>query len=84
MDSISLKSENIKTTNPHRLLFNVLDKTNLKRSDKYVALSNLSMYHTWYMKKKSYQNSKSKISAPMWNEQIELADGSYSVSRIQD
>ena len=30
------------TITPHRLLFNLLDKINLKRSDKYVALSNIS------------------------------------------
>ena len=27
---------------------------------------------------------KFKISAPTWNEEFELADGSYSVSDIQD
>ena len=30
-----------------RLLLNLKDKINLKRSDKYVALSNLSIYYTW-------------------------------------
>ena len=29
-------------------------------------------------------NNKFKISAPTWNEEFELADGSYSVSDIQD
>ena len=33
--------------------FNVTDKINLKRSDKYVALSNLSIYYTWKNKKES-------------------------------
>ena len=42
MDTIFMNSENSKTSNPHRLLLNLLDKINLKRSDKYVALSNLS------------------------------------------
>ena len=36
--------ENSKTSDLHRLLLNLLDKINLKRSDKYVALSNLSIY----------------------------------------
>ena len=31
---------------PHRLLRNFPHKTNLKRSDKCVALSNLSIYYT--------------------------------------
>ena len=34
--------------------------------------------------KKQYKNNKFKISAPTWNEEFELADGSYSVSDIQD
>ena len=38
MDTIFMNSENSKTSNPHRLLLNLLDKINLKRSDKYVAL----------------------------------------------
>ena len=57
---------------------------NLKGSDKYVALSNLSIYHTWKNIKKSDKNSKSKISAPTSNEEFELPDGSYSESDIQD
>ena len=31
-----------KASDPHRLLLNFLDKINLKRSDKYVVLSNLA------------------------------------------
>ena len=38
---------NSKTSDPHRLLVNLSDKINLKRSDKYVALSNLSIYYAW-------------------------------------
>ena len=34
--------------------------------------------------KKSYKNNKFKISAPTWNEEFELLDGSYSISDIQD
>ena len=44
MDTIFMNSENSKRSNPHRLLLNLLDKINLKRSDKYVALSNLSFH----------------------------------------
>ena len=31
-----------------------------------------------------YKNNKFKISAPIWNEEFELPDGSYSVLDIQD
>ena len=35
-------------------------------------------------KKKSYKHNKFKLSAPTWNENSELPDGSSSVSDIQD
>ena len=34
--------------------------------------------------KSSYNNNKFKISAPTWNDEFKLSDGSYSVSDIQD
>ena len=42
-----MNSKNSKTCDPHRLLHNLSDKINLKRSDKYVALSNLGINYTW-------------------------------------
>ena len=45
MDTIFLNSENTKTSDLHRLLFNLSGKINLKRSDKYVALTKLSIYY---------------------------------------
>ena len=47
MDTIFMNSENSKTSDPHRLLLNLTDRINLKKSDKYVTLSNLSIYYTW-------------------------------------
>ena len=38
-----MNSENSKTPDPYRLLLNLMYKLNLKRKDKYVALSNLSI-----------------------------------------
>ena len=46
MDTIFMNSRNRKTFDPHRLLLNLSDKIDLKRSNKYVALSNLSIYYT--------------------------------------
>ena len=48
-----------------------------------VALPNL---HLLYIEKykKSHKNNKFKISAPTWNEEFDLSDGSYSVSDAQD
>ena len=44
MVNIFMNSGNSKTSDLHRLLLNLSNKTNLKRNDKYVALSNLSIY----------------------------------------
>ena len=52
-----MKSDNSKTSDPHRLsLLNLLDKTNFKTSDEYVGLSNLSTFYTWKNIKKSNKN----------------------------
>ena len=72
MDTIVMTSKNGKTSDPLRLLLNLSDKINFKRSDIYVALSNLSIYFTWKNIKKSYKNNKSKISAPTCTEELEL------------
>ena len=42
MNTIFINSENSKTSDPHRILINLADKINLKRSDKCVALLNLN------------------------------------------
>ena len=84
MDTIFINSELSKTSDPHRILINLPDKIRLNRSDKYVALSNLSVYYTRKNIKTSQKNNKLKISAPTWNNKFELPDGSYSVSDIQD
>ena len=44
-----------------------------------IALSNLSIYCTWKNIKSSYNSNTFKISAPKSNDEIELADGSYSI-----
>ena len=80
MDTIFINSGYSKTSDSHKLLLNLLDKTNLKRSEKYFALSNLSIYYIWKNIKKSYKNNKFKVSAPTWNEEFELPDGSYAIS----
>ena len=46
MNTIFMNSKNTKTSDPHRLLFHIADKIHLRRKDKYIALSNLSIYFT--------------------------------------
>ena len=55
MDTIFMNSESSKTSAPHRLLLNLPDRINLKLSDKYGALSNLSFYYIWKKYKKVIQ-----------------------------
>ena len=47
MNTIFINSENSETSGPHRLLLSIADKVHLKRSDKYVVLTNLNIYYTW-------------------------------------
>ena len=72
----------IKTSDPYRLLFNLLEKVNLKRSNKYIALLILSIYYTWKKIKKSAKNNKFKITSLTWNEEFELPDISHETFKI--
>ena len=49
-----------------------------------MALANLSIWYTWKNIKSEYSNNKFKISAPTWNDEFDLPDGSYSLSDIQN
>ena len=76
METIFIKTENSKTNEPHhKLILNLLQRLNL-RSDKHVALQNLSIYYTWKNIRKQYKNNTLKIIAPTWNHEFELSDGS--------
>ena len=65
MDTILMNYKNSGTSDPHKVLLNLTDKTNSVRSDKYIALSNLSIYYKWKNIKKviqkTMQNLKLKI-----------------------
>ena len=47
MNTAFMNSGNSKTSDLRRLLINLLDKIDLKRKNKYIALSNLSIYYAW-------------------------------------
>ena len=79
-----MNSENSKTSEPYVLILKLTDKLDLRRGEKSIALSNLSIYYAWKSIKRSYNNNTFKISAPTWNYEFELPDRSYSVSDIQD
>ena len=79
-----MNSENSKTSQPHVWGLKFTNKLDWTRGKKVIALLNLSIYYTWKNIKSSCNNNKFKISAPTWNDEFELPDGSYSVSDIQD
>ena len=62
-----MNSENRELSDLRRLLLNLTDKIDLRRRDKYIALSNLSIQYRWKNIRKSYRNNKFKIPAPTWN-----------------
>ena len=84
METIFMNSENSRTNAPHRFRLSLADKLNLKGPSKNMALANLSIYYTWKNIKSAYNNNKFKISAPTWNDEFDLPDGSYSIADIQD
>ena len=61
MDTIFMNSKIVKYL---ILLLNLTDKKHLRGKDKYISLSNISIYYTWRNIKKSYKNNK--VSAPTW------------------
>ena len=79
-----MNTENSKTNEAHRFRLDLTDKLNLKDPRKNMALANLSIYYTRKNIKSEYKNNKFKISAPTWNDTLDLPDGSYSIADIQD
>ena len=84
MDTIFINSENSRTLKPCILTLKLVNKLDLRFCEKVIALPNLSIYHTWGNIKSTYNNNKFLISVPTWNDELELPDGSYSISDIQD
>ena len=73
---------NSKTNESNRFAYQFTDKLNLKNPNKNIALANLSIYYTWKNIKSEYNNNKFKISAPTWNDEFNLPNGSYSDIQI--
>ena len=84
METFFMKTKNSKTSEPHRLKYNLIDKLDLKNPNKNMALANLSICYTWKNIKSIYNNNKFKISAPTWNDTFDLPDGSYNIPAIQN
>ena len=61
----------------HKFVLNLSQRLDLRSSGKYIAVQDLSIYHTWKNKRQQYKNSKHKIIAPTWHEKFELLGCSY-------
>ena len=64
MDTIFMYPENSRASEYYVLMLKLTDKLDLRRGQKSVALSTLSIYYTWKNIKSLYNNNKFKISAP--------------------
>ena len=71
MDTIFMNSENNKTSESQVLILKLTDRLDLRRGEKILALSNLSIYYTWKNTKSSYNNNKFKKSASTWNDKFD-------------
>ena len=84
METTFINTFNSKTNESNKFIYQFADKLNVKSPNKNMALANLSIYYTWKNIKSEYNNNKFKTSAPTWNDEFNLSDGSHSVSDIQD
>ena len=57
MNTIFMNSKNSRTSDYYVLVLKLADKLDLRRGQKSVALSNLSIYYTWKNVKSSYNNN---------------------------
>ena len=58
METIFMNTENSKTNEPHRFRLSLVDKFNLKDTNKNMALANLSIYYIWKNIKSAYKSNK--------------------------
>ena len=67
MERIFMNIENSRTNEPHKFVLSLPRRLDLKNSDKYLALQNLSIYYTWKNIRQQYKNNKLKVIAPKWD-----------------
>ena len=79
-----MNSNYSKTPFKHSFVLNLAYKTDLRRDEKYVALSNFGIYYTWNRIGKPYRINKLKISGRTLAKEFELLGRSYSISDTQN
>ena len=83
MSSIFFNYKNSKTSEPHRLLLNLLGQIDLKNMLPSILVST-TLQKKKKKKKNLYKNSRFKISTPIRNGKFELRHELCSVLDIQD
>ena len=76
LETVFINTENSKTSEPHKFVLNLPQRSDLKRLDKYAGLQNLSIYYKRKNSRQLYKNNKLKIINPTWNDDFELPDDS--------
>ena len=61
METFFMNTKNSKTSEPHRLKYNLIDNLDLKNPNKNMALASLSIYYTRKNVKLIYNNNKFKF-----------------------
>ena len=84
METFFMNTKSSKTSEPHKVKYNLIDKLDLKNPNKNMPLASLSIYYTWKNVKSTYSNNKFKIYAPTWNNTFDLPDGSYNIPATQN
>ena len=82
MEMIFINTEGNKMDEPHKFVFNLSLRSDLKSSNKHVALQNLSICYTWRNIRKHHENNRLQIIVPIWNDEFELPDDSNSAIHI--
>ena len=80
-----MNQKNNKNSEPHVLTLKLTDKFDLRMvKKKCFSIKTQYLLHMEKHKKARMKKNTFKISPPTWNDKLELPDGSYSVSDIQD
>ena len=70
MEAIFMNTESSKANELHKSVRNLLQRLELRSSNKYVALQSLSISYKRKNIGKHYKNNKLKIITPTWNDEF--------------
>ena len=77
-----MNSENSEASDSFGLILNLAGKAIFKKTDKYVAFSNLSVYYIWKKNKKSKKKKKKKNKKKKKKKKSEVINLNYLMDHI--